>query len=148
MRDNNVVTAAIALATILIPSLAYSQTLSTVTVHVKIHTDNKEEPGSYHVKIKKAGKTVYEKSKWGYRENWDNGQTKSCTSDNLSDLKLPAKGPFVIELDIDQGSNIDVDHEWWIEVEDSDGNEKESTHAPREHWKSGTKYGSWKVVVK
>jgi hypothetical protein len=122
--------------------------LAVVTVYCQIHTDNKEEPGSYHVIVKKAGKPVFEKKAWGLRENWDNGALKSWTGENVSDLKLPAKGPYTIEVRIDNGSNIDVDHEWWIEIEDSDGNELKSTHGQREHWKSGNKEGSYKVSVK
>jgi hypothetical protein len=122
--------------------------LAVVTVYCKIHTDNKEEPGSYHVIVKKSGKPVLEKKAWGLRENWDNGVTKSCTGDNVSDFKLPAKGPYTIEVRIDNGSRIDADHEWWIEIEDSDGNELVSTHGPREHWVSGNKGGSYKVSVK
>jgi hypothetical protein len=130
------------------PARADEPRLAVVTVYCKIHEDNKEEPGSYHVVVKKSGKTVLEKKAWGLRENWMNGVTKSATGDNVLDLKLPAKGPYTIEVRIDNGSNIDVDHEWWIEIEDSDGNELVSTHGPREHWQSGNKEGSYKVSMK
>jgi hypothetical protein len=108
-------------ATLTAPAKAAAQDIKQVTVHCDIKNEDKEKPGSFKFQLKKDGKTVYERSGWGLEEGWDDNTNHQTSSDDLSGAGFKTKGRYTLIIDIDNGKRIDVECEWYVEIEGTDG---------------------------
>src|SRR3954462_8067114 len=114
-------TAAAVVALTNLPANARAQDIKQVTVPCDIKNEDKEKPGSFKVQLKKDGKTVYERSGWGLEEGWDDNTNDQTSSGDLTLAAIKSKGRYTLVIDIDNGKRIDVDCEWYAEIDGTDG---------------------------
>jgi hypothetical protein len=83
---------------------------------------------------------------FGKDQDWEK-TTKQTSSGNLASKNLPAAGSYIIRVRMDQGNNCDVNHQWWVEVEDDQGKQYESTKGPSETWENDVNSAEYTVTV-